>query len=137
MKHHFASKNIVAKSILAPADAPLPFAQFHASQLFNRMPSTAPVRILREDSNQLLQGIEQFDVFLGQFSKFTFKRWRSDYPKRAVHLRGLLFPTGRFLPQLCKKSSGFPLLPTPILLAALANLRFETRFLHFQIVFEF
>src|SRR6202140_4045881 len=59
-------------------------------------------------------------------------------PQTSVLRLGLSFRIrpGGFATQLCKKSPGVPLLPAPILLAALADLRLDSRLLLLQIVFE-
>jgi hypothetical protein len=136
MKNNLACEDIVAKPVLMPPDAPLPFAGFQASQFFDGMPSGAAMRVFREDdADQFLQRIQDFLVSLGKLSEFSFKGWRRDYTKCAVSLwRSLL---GRLEAHRLQEGSGIPALAAAVFFAALSNLRLNARLLQFQVVFQF
>jgi len=57
MKDNLASKDVVAKAVLTPPDAPLAFAWLQACQLLDGMPSGAAVRVCRENGNQFFESI--------------------------------------------------------------------------------
>ncbi len=64
MKYNFAAEDIVPKAVFTPPYAPLAFARPQACQLFDWMPSGAPVWVFREDGNKLPKSIKQLVVSL-------------------------------------------------------------------------
>jgi hypothetical protein len=55
MQHDFASKNIVAHSVISPPHAPLSFARTQAGELLDFVPSAAVVGIAAENLYQFFE----------------------------------------------------------------------------------
>ena len=73
VQHYICSVYVVAHCVSPPANAPLPFTWFHASQFLDRMLIAAIVRILPEYFEQFLESADECRISLTDSLKFTLE----------------------------------------------------------------
>jgi hypothetical protein len=141
VQHDLSCKNIVAQAIVPPPQAPLSFAPFQASELFDLVLSATVVGIVAENLNQFFEGAYQCGVFPADRSEFPLERGRGEDSKRSGHdvllLSLLLFlaPAARSF-QFSHEFARTAGLPASILGRACLYLFLYRTVLHFEIVLK-
>ncbi len=94
MKHDIRSKNVVPKTVLAPANAPLAFSRFDTDKFLDFVPPAAVHRVFHQDRQEFVERFQERSVSLGRLPELSLKRRSRENSKVASHLSDSLLGFG-------------------------------------------